>query len=215
MHVTHQTVADFCPPFHSSPFTWPNDSSKYVMSVDSISRCVTAAKAALETFINLDIDTLRVLPPPFLLRIGYCLIILQKTLFAVHSKTSPLYKMIDPANLNVSSYLGEILAIMARISVEGKQRVPNLFLNLMKNFRVWNAKAVAKLGVVSSADQKGSDCPLQFLSGVAEIAEQPQSMGSPNAPSSTDPMDFDEISQFLNQEDFWQDFMQTLSMGSF
>ncbi len=175
------------------------------MSIDIIAPAIASCRNGIESLLEVNVKLLSILPAQFLVRALYCVILLARTFLAVKSPRNQFYGLFDASNLGVEEYLDRLLKLLTQLNeATGKCSTYCIFVTIINSFTSWFS--LAKGDFDDESESESASCPLQLLSGVAEKVEGPG--------IATNGVE-DDLTQLLNQEEFWSDMMQGITDWGF
>jgi hypothetical protein len=140
MHVDHN-VDEFKPPFTEAALRGVQDESKGLSltpaHISALSVCLESIDGIFETFLTLDIETIRCLPVANFVRVAYAVVVLIKMYFAAATPGSELGKVIDKENMKVEQYLDGLVEIFKASAAEEKSRPSAKFLMVLIMLKTW------------------------------------------------------------------------------
>lgn len=140
MHHNHN-IDDFRPPFNTTPIEGPPDPDLITPAhTESLTACLRSAHNAFESFLSMDIKTLRALPTHFFVRNSYAAVALIKLYSAVTAKGSKFGPMFPIDDLKVDHYLDRLIQTLTKVSENGMSRVAYKFKLIFTMLRNWHLK---------------------------------------------------------------------------
>lgn len=142
MHVDHD-VEEFNLPFTEEKLRGPHNAEQQPSRpltpahIAALSTCLTSIDGIFESFLSLDIDTIRALPVMHFLRIAYAVVVLIKMHFAAAMQGSELGKVIDKDNMKVEQYLDGLLEKFKLTAADDKSRPGTKFLMVLVMLKTW------------------------------------------------------------------------------
>lgn len=129
---------DFTPPLKLSKIiainTLPGSSSTFI---ESTAISISCAYAFLDIVLNMELQTLRVLPTVNYGRICYALIVLIKIYLSSKSPTSKIGSVLDSSSIKVGFYLRAVAEKLIDAVGREQYRSPYIFLGLVMQLRLW------------------------------------------------------------------------------
>lgn len=105
--------------------------------LDAIAACYNAATIIFDTFIAMDIESLRTLPTFMLVRVAYATVITVKIYFAAAAPDSELAGVLPKESVRVEQYLDTMLSKFMAAAAEEKSRPAAKFLIVLAMLRGW------------------------------------------------------------------------------
>ncbi|KAI8946298.1 hypothetical protein F4801DRAFT_565090 [Xylaria longipes] len=105
--------------------------------IGALSSCLTAIDGIFETFLSLDVPTIRCLPIFNFVRVAYAVVVLIKIYFSASSPNSELGKVINKDNMKVAEYLERLLEKFRETAAQDKSRPAGKFLVVLAMVRGW------------------------------------------------------------------------------
>lgn len=105
--------------------------------LDAIVACYSAAVAIFDTFIAMDIESLRTLPTFMLVRVAYATVVTVKVYFAAAAPDSLLASVLPKESIKVEQYLDSMLSKFMAAAAEDKCRPAAKFLIVLAMLRGW------------------------------------------------------------------------------
>ncbi|KAF7190224.1 hypothetical protein HII31_08555 [Pseudocercospora fuligena] len=138
LHVDH-SPEDFRAPYQMGGISPTEDADEVPTQVlaESVAECITSAHGLLDTFLSMDVESLRALPVFSYVRISFSAFVLAKlSLSAVHPR-SRIGRVIDRNSLKVENFMDRAILHVRDILGSKKSRVPSIFLALLFKLRQW------------------------------------------------------------------------------
>jgi hypothetical protein len=137
MHVNHN-VDEFKPPFiESSLGTVGEDSELTPAHISALSVCLTSIDGIFESFLKLDVETIRCLPVSHFVRVTYAVVVLIKMYLAAANSNSEFGKVINKDNMKVEYYLDGLVDIFRAAAAEDRSRTAARFMMLLTMLKTW------------------------------------------------------------------------------
>jgi hypothetical protein len=139
LHVDHN-VEEFKPPFTEDTLRGVGDTEQVSLTaaqISALSVCLTSIDGIFETFLKLDVETVRCLPAINFVRIAYAVVVLIKMYFAAVTPNSELGKVINKDNMKVEQYLDGLVDIFKASAAEEKSRPAAKFLMVLIMLKTW------------------------------------------------------------------------------
>lgn len=105
--------------------------------IDAIVACYSAATTIFDTFIAMDIESLRTLPTFMLVRVAYATVVTVKIYFAAAAPDSDLADVLPKESVKVEHYLDSMLSKFIAAAAEEKCRPAAKFLIVLAMLRGW------------------------------------------------------------------------------
>jgi len=156
LHVDHN-VEEFKPPFTEDTLGGVGVGDAKALSPDHIaalSMCLRSVDGIFETFLKLDVETVRCLPVINFVRIAYAVVVLIKMYFAATTPNSELGKVIDKDNMRVEYYLDGLVAMFTNSAADKKSRPAHKFLMVLLMLKTWFGKQ--REGKEPKSDESGA-----------------------------------------------------------
>lgn len=148
IHDDHP-AANFKPPYFLK-FTRPDSKEREQLTapvIDAIMQCVTFSHDLLDTFLSLDVGTLRAMPVYKYVMVCYTVLLLTKLTQSVNNPASEIGKVLDHSGLALARYSDAVIAQVARAAGSQEFLVPSKFLGVLLCFRSAAARPVFPSGV--------------------------------------------------------------------
>lgn len=181
MHDDHP-VQDFMPPFGLEKILSiqpdPRATSSYI---DSTAISISSAQAFLDILLNMDIDTLRMIPIFNYVRMAYALITLIKLYISSKSPTSPIGAVLDPKSLKVGYYLSALMETLVEATGPNECRAPYTFLGMVLRFQGWyNSQEHLEVFTPPVVSRSADDCWLPPVPDVSQLESRKTSVNLPS-----------------------------------
>lgn len=105
--------------------------------IGALSSCLTAIDGIFETFLAMDIRSIRCLPVFHFVRVAYAVVVLIKMYFSASSPDSELGKVINKDNMKVEEYLDKLLEKFRAVAEGEKSRPAAKFQVVLAMLRGW------------------------------------------------------------------------------
>lgn len=105
--------------------------------ISALSSCLTAIDGIFETFLSLDVATIRCLPIFNFVRVAYAVVVLIKIYFSASSPNAELGKVINKDNMKVAEYIDRLLEKFKDTAAQDKSRPAGKFLVVLVMVRGW------------------------------------------------------------------------------
>ncbi|KAI1110497.1 hypothetical protein F5Y14DRAFT_359340 [Nemania sp. NC0429] len=105
--------------------------------ISALSSCLTAIDSIFETFLSLDVATIRCLPIFNFVRVAYAVVVLIKIYFSASSPNAELGKVINKDNMKVAEYIDRLLEKFTETAAREKSRPGSKFLMVLFMLRGW------------------------------------------------------------------------------
>lgn len=105
--------------------------------INALSACLTAIDGILNTFLSMDVLSIRCLPVFNFMRVAYGVVILIKMYFSASSPGSEMGKVIHKDNMRVEYYLEALLDKFRATAADNKCRPAAKFLVVLAMLRSW------------------------------------------------------------------------------
>ncbi|KAI0020975.1 hypothetical protein F4780DRAFT_770419 [Xylariomycetidae sp. FL0641] len=105
--------------------------------IAALSACLTAIDGIFETFLSMDIQSIRCLPIFNFVRVAYAVVVLIKMYFSASSPNSELGKVMDKDNMKVAEYLERLLDKFRETAANDRSRPAGKFLIVLMMLRGW------------------------------------------------------------------------------
>ncbi|KAI1002113.1 hypothetical protein K3495_g6089 [Podosphaera aphanis] len=103
--------------------------------VNSLSVCLNSIDGIFETFMSLDIETIRCLPVAHFVRVAYAVVILIKMYLGSSTPNSELSSVIDKDNLKLEQYLDRLMEVFQAASSEERSKSSSKFLLVIHSLK--------------------------------------------------------------------------------
>lgn len=104
---------------------------------DAIAECITCAHALCDTFLSMDVESLRGLPVFSYVRVSFATFILAKLCLSLAHPSSRIAQVLDRSSLKVESYMDRMILHVRNIVGPTRCRIPAIFLALLFKLRQW------------------------------------------------------------------------------
>jgi hypothetical protein len=108
--------------------------------IGALSACLTAIDGIFETFLSMDVHSIRCLPVFNFVRVAYAVVVLIKMYFSASSHNSELGKVINKDHMKVEEYLDRLMEKFREVGASEKSRPANKFLLVLLMIRSWFQK---------------------------------------------------------------------------
>ncbi|KAI0139684.1 hypothetical protein BJ166DRAFT_489392 [Pestalotiopsis sp. NC0098] len=108
--------------------------------IGALSSCLTAIDGIFETFLSMDVCSIRCLPVFNFVRVAYAVVVLIKMYFSASMPNSELGKVINKDHMKVEEYLEKLLAKFAEVAAADKSRPAAKFIVVLAMLRGWFQK---------------------------------------------------------------------------
>lgn len=108
--------------------------------VNAISACLKSIEGIFETFLSMDVNSIRCLPVFNFVRVAYAVVVLMKMHFSAMNQESELGAVIGRENMRVQHYLDTLLEKFRLTAAEDKCRPASKFLVVLTMLRSWFIK---------------------------------------------------------------------------
>ncbi|KAI1335938.1 hypothetical protein F5Y15DRAFT_396268 [Xylariaceae sp. FL0016] len=105
--------------------------------IGALSACLTAIDGIFETFLSMDVPSIRCLPIFNFVRVAYAVVVLIKMYFSASSPNSELGKVINKDHMKVAEYLEKLLEKFKETAANDKSRPAGKFLVVLVMLRGW------------------------------------------------------------------------------
>lgn len=139
LHVNHN-VEEFKPPFTEDALRGVDDAEQPKLTpahVKAVSDCLKSVDGVFDTFLELDVETVRCLPVINFVRVAYATVVLIKMYYAAVTPNSEVGKVFDKDNLKVERYLDGLCALFSAACAEEKSRTSHKFLMVLMMLKTW------------------------------------------------------------------------------
>ncbi|KAL7788222.1 hypothetical protein V8C37DRAFT_388911 [Trichoderma ceciliae] len=127
--------------------------------INALSACLTAIDGIFNTFLSMDVLSIRCLPVFNFMRVAYGVVILIKMYFSASSPGSEMGKVIHKDNMRVEYYLEALLDKFRATAADDKCRPAAKFLVVLAMLRSWFFKQGKGDGVSSGPNLHGAASP--------------------------------------------------------
>ncbi|KAI1461852.1 hypothetical protein F4805DRAFT_411181 [Annulohypoxylon moriforme] len=201
LHVD-KSPEEYRPPCNADSLREPIpglDDSLTPSHISALSSCLTAIDGIFETFLSMDVHSIRCIPIFSFVRVAYAVVVLIKMYFSASNSNSELGKVINKDNMKVAEYLEKLLEKFREVAASDKSRPASKFLLVLAMLRSWFFKqgqahskgpgddeaasaAIQDLrGGTSTNEQKKGSAPQQHLLQ-QQHQSQPSNAGQTNTP---------------------------------
>ncbi|KAH6608781.1 hypothetical protein Trco_002127 [Trichoderma cornu-damae] len=199
LHSDNNMSDQWRPPFNTEALKdgIVNSEPLSAAHINALSACLTAIDGIFNTFLSMEVLSIRCLPVFNFMRVAYGVVILIKMYFSASSPGSEMGKVIHKDNMRVEYYLEALLDKFRATAADNKCRPAAKFLVVLAMLRSWFFKqgkaegggsGPSLHGASPSADGGASSASSQqrHLSGTGRQVSQPffHDSVSPPAPAS-------------------------------
>ncbi|OTA64780.1 hypothetical protein K449DRAFT_327598 [Hypoxylon sp. EC38] len=139
--------------------------------ISALSSCLMAIDGIFETFLSMDVHSIRCIPIFSFVRVAYAVVVLIKMYFSASNSNSELGKVINKDNMKVAEYLEKLLEKFREVAASDKSRPASKFLVVLAMLRGWFYKQ-------GQTKTQGDDDPeTQDNKGSANPKEQSNTSG--------------------------------------
>ncbi|KAK8125723.1 uncharacterized protein PG998_001482 [Apiospora kogelbergensis] len=124
--------------------------------IGALSSCLTAIDGIFESFLSMDVQSIRCLPVFNFVRVAYAVVVLIKMYFSASTPNSELGKVINKDNMKVEEYIEKLLDKFRDTATHEKSRPAGKFLVVLVMLRSWFQKQGTK-GDQSKREQQAAD----------------------------------------------------------
>ncbi|XDG06955.1 hypothetical protein ABKA04_006570 [Annulohypoxylon sp. FPYF3050] len=150
--------------------------------ISALSSCLTAIDGIFETFLSMDVHSIRCIPIFSFVRVAYAVVVLIKMYFSASNSNSELGKVINKDNMKVAEYLEKLLEKFREVAASDKSRPASKFLLVLAMLRSWFFKQGQAQGK-GLADDEAATAAIQDLRGGLPTNEQKSGSGPSQQPS--------------------------------
>ncbi|KAI2473589.1 hypothetical protein F4781DRAFT_138519 [Annulohypoxylon bovei var. microspora] len=139
LHVD-KNPEDYRPPCNADSLREPIpglDDSLTPSHISALSSCLTAIDGIFETFLLMDVHSIRCVPIFSFVRVAYAVVVLIKMYFSASNSNSELGKVINKDNMKVAEYLEKLLEKFREVAASDKSRPASKFLLVLAMLRSW------------------------------------------------------------------------------
>ncbi|KAK8048598.1 hypothetical protein PG994_010328 [Apiospora phragmitis] len=108
--------------------------------IGALSSCLTAIDGIFESFLSMDVQSIRCLPVFNFVRVAYAVVVLIKMYFSASTPNSELGKVINKDHMKVEEYIEKLLDKFRDTATHEKSRPPGKFLVVLVMLRSWFQK---------------------------------------------------------------------------
>ncbi|KAI0385896.1 hypothetical protein F5Y04DRAFT_159589 [Hypomontagnella monticulosa] len=157
------------------------DDSLTPSHISALSSCLTAIDGIFETFLSMDVHSIRCIPIFSFVRVAYAVVVLIKMYFSASNSNSELGKVINKDNMKVAEYLEKLLDKFREVAASDKSRPASKFLLVLAMLRSWFYKQGQSQGK-AQGDEESDQPPAQGSRGEAPQTEQNGNGNGPQQP---------------------------------
>ncbi|KAI1143274.1 hypothetical protein F5Y05DRAFT_368083 [Hypoxylon sp. FL0543] len=167
------------------------DDSLTPSHISALSSCLTAIDGIFETFLSMDVHSIRCIPIFSFVRVAYAVVVLIKMYFSASNSSSELGKVINKDNMKVAEYLDKLLEKFREVAAADKSRPASKFLFVLGMLRSWFYKQGQTQGKAvgdeepEAQDRKGLVDPKEQNNGPPQRQPQQQHLPQANNPGPT------------------------------
>ncbi|KAI2615771.1 hypothetical protein GGS26DRAFT_456513 [Hypomontagnella submonticulosa] len=147
------------------------DDSLTPSHISALSSCLTAIDGIFETFLSMDVHSIRCIPIFSFVRVAYAVVVLIKMYFSASNSNSELGKVINKDNMKVAEYLEKLLDKFREVAASDKSRPASKFLLVLAMLRSWFYKQ-GQSQSKPQGDEESDQPPAQGSKGQAPQNEQ-------------------------------------------
>lgn len=174
--------------------------------INALSACLTAIDDIFQTFLSMDVFSIRCLPVFTFVRVAYAVVILMKMYFSASSPASELGRVINRDNMRVAYYLEALLEKFGATAAEDKCRPASKFLLVLVMLRTWFMKHGKGDASEASANNAAAGTGIASRSGTVTGTGAGQSTSRTGTPAPTSTADeVQAIPSFMHQQQQHQD----------
>ncbi|KAK5990923.1 Transcription factor pbcR-like protein [Cladobotryum mycophilum] len=139
MALHSDTAEQWRPPFNTEALKDSLVGSEPLSAahINALSACLTAIDGVFDTFLSMDVLSIRCLPVFNFMRVAYGVVILIKMYFSASSPGSEMGKVINKNNMRVEYYLEALLEKFRATAADNKCRPAAKFLVVLAMMRSW------------------------------------------------------------------------------
>jgi hypothetical protein len=172
------------PPFNADVLRDPVpglNESLTAAHIGALSSCLTAIDGIFETFLSMDVYSIRCLPVFNFVRVAYAVVVLIKMYFSASMPNSELGKVINKDHMKVEEYLEKLLVKFGEVAAADKSRPAAKFIMVLAMLRGWFQKqGKTEDSTPSLPVQSSSDLALKPDTGTPPTSQQqPQPQPQP------------------------------------
>lgn len=108
--------------------------------IGALSSCLTAIDGIFESFLSMDVQSIRCLPVFNFVRVAYAVVVLIKMYFSASMPNSELGKVINKDHMKVEEYIEKLLDKFRDTATHEKSRPAGKFLVVLVMLRSWFQK---------------------------------------------------------------------------
>lgn len=108
--------------------------------IGALSSCLTSIDGIFESFLCMDVNSIRCLPVFNFVRVAYAVVVLIKMYFSASTPNSELGKVINKDHMKVEEYLDRLMEKFREVGANEKSRPANKFLMVLHMIRSWFQK---------------------------------------------------------------------------
>ncbi|KAI0889755.1 uncharacterized protein GGS22DRAFT_3696 [Annulohypoxylon maeteangense] len=146
--------------------------------ISALSSCLTAIDGIFETFLLMDVRSIRCIPIFSFVRVAYAVVVLIKMYFSASNSNSELGKVINKDNMKVAEYLEKLLEKFREVAASDKSRPASKFLLVLAMLRSWFYKQGQAHGK-GLGDDEAASAAIQDLRGGMPTNEQKKGSAPP------------------------------------
>ncbi|KAI1414754.1 hypothetical protein F5Y13DRAFT_187949 [Hypoxylon sp. FL1857] len=180
LHVD-KSPEEYRPPCNADSLREPIpglDDSLTPSHISALSSCLVAIDGIFETFLSMDVHSIRCIPIFSFVRVAYAVVVLIKMYFSASNSNSELGKVINKDNMKVAEYLEKLLEKFREVAASDKSRPASKFLVVLAMLRSWFYKqGQTKMqgdDDSEAQDNKGSSNPKELNNGTGPSQPQQQ-----------------------------------------
>jgi hypothetical protein len=139
LHVDHN-VEEFKPPFSEDALRGVGEVEQTKLTpahIDALSVCLKSVDGIFNTFLDLDVETVRCLPVINFVRVAYAVVVLIKMYFAAVTPNSEIGRVFVKENMQVEQYLDGLCSKFHAAAAEEKSRSSHKFLMVLMMLKTW------------------------------------------------------------------------------
>lgn len=180
-----EKAEDIRPPYNADALRDPVpglNESLTAAHIGALSSCLTAIDGIFETFLSMDVHSIRCLPVFNFVRVAYAVVVLIKMYFSASMPNSELGKVINKDHMKVEEYLEKLLAKFGEVAAADRSRPAAKFIVVLAMLRGWFQKQ-------GKAEPGAPSLPPQHMPGneLTPKGETGTPVPTPQPPQQTQP----------------------------
>ena len=155
---------DFRPPYSFETLRNPKRRNCNALPhLDSILQCVMSGRSLIETFLHMDVSSLRTDPIVTYIRFSYAFFVLEMIASSFGTSSQDHNAFLNRECLQLEHYSSLLIKHLSAIVGPARCKVPALFLNLMLRLRAWHHRNDMQVSEWFASGNPGHDIPTEGI----------------------------------------------------